>query len=86
MPAVAPVDSAGAAITVGAAVKLLGTVTAINMFEGHYAEVTVLLTNPISVPDVVVAAGATENCPGWSCQVHTVLLQQCLLLEFEEVI
>ena len=64
MPAVAPVDSLGAAITVGAAVKLLGTVTAINIFDNRYAEVTVLLTNPISVPDVVVAAGAQKTVPG----------------------
>lgn len=48
MPAVAPVDSTGAPITVGAAVKLLGTVLAINTFSNRYQEITISLTNPVA--------------------------------------
>ena len=61
MPAVAPVDSAGNPITVGAAVKLLGTVTSINVFSNNYHEITVTLTNPLaSYPDVLVGVGGTS--------------------------
>lgn len=48
MPAVAPVDSTGAAITVGAAVKLLGTVLSINIFSNRRQEIVVGLTNSVA--------------------------------------
>ena len=67
MPATSIIDSTGAAITVGAIVKLQGIVTAINPFSGDYREVTVVLANPlVGYPDVLVAVGAVakDNTPG----------------------
>lgn len=40
----------GATINLGATVKLVGVVTAINAFDPHFGEVTVTVSHPAGVP------------------------------------
>jgi hypothetical protein len=50
MPATTITDSVGATINLGATVKLVGVVTAINAFDPHFGEVSVTLSHPAGVP------------------------------------
>lgn len=53
------VDANGAAITVGATVKLVGTVVELNPFSTKFRSVTITLLHPtVNVPDDNVASGA----------------------------
>lgn len=58
MPAVAAVDFNGTPIVMNQTVKLVGVVTGIDIFDTGYGEITVTLTHPLAVPDVIVAEGA----------------------------
>lgn len=70
MPLDSPNDSAGNPITVGATVKLVGTVTKLNLLDPHYADVEVLLSHPISntlytdPPMGTVDYGDSDALPG----------------------
>lgn len=48
MPADLMVDANGAAITVGATVKLVGVVTELNPFSTKFRDVTISLSHPVS--------------------------------------
>jgi hypothetical protein len=50
MPATSIVDAIGTVINVGATVKLVGVVTAINAFDAHFGECVVTLNNPAGIP------------------------------------
>jgi hypothetical protein len=50
MPATNIIDAVGTVISVGATVKLVGTVTSINAFDQHFGEVVVTLSNPAGIP------------------------------------
>lgn len=58
------VDANGAAITVGATVKLVGVVTALDPFSNNFHDVTITLSHPVAgIPDVIVGASGTSNRP-----------------------
>jgi len=44
----APLDSGGSTITVGATVKLVGTVLAINGFDNRFNDIQIQINHPIS--------------------------------------
>jgi hypothetical protein len=70
-------DSAGAAMSVGDTVKLVGVVAALNPADNRFNEVTVTLTNPnYSVGDSRVAPGAELLGPG---PVKTIIVQSTML-------
>jgi hypothetical protein len=81
MPAVAPVDSNGAAIVVGAQVKLRGTVLAINSFSNRYQEITVGLTNPVAGVPTMSNTPSVESVGGSPGAVLVIQLPPtCLTL------
>ena len=75
------VDHNGTAITVGATVKLIGVVTAVNPLSSHYRDITVQLAYPItgiaqSQPQPPVDGGYITQ-PG---SVLTVSVPGCMLI------
>ena len=68
-----PVDANGATITVGATVKLVGTVASINSFDNRYNDIVVTLLHPVittpsssnpAIPGVNLTGG-DPSVPGY---------------------
>jgi hypothetical protein len=60
-----PNDANGAAVTLGAAVKLQGTVTAINLFDNRFNDIEVTITHPLAAQDTIKQpTGADSSVPG----------------------
>lgn len=73
MPAIQLLDSAGAPISLGQTVKVVGVVTAVNPFNNRRHEVTITLTNHLNVEDTQVAPGGANSVPG-SALTRTISL------------
>ena len=72
MATVSPVDANGTAITVGATVKLVGTVTGINQFDNRLNEITISISHPLSgVVPLVNTTGGDLTVPGYRTTVTT---------------
>lgn len=68
MPADSPNDAVGTPITIGATVKLVGVVTAMNLFDNRYNDIEVLIAHPLAAnvgPPTDIATGGDRSVPGY---------------------
>lgn len=64
-----PVDSTGATINLGATVKLVCTVIAVNQFDNRYNDVLIQITHPITGNPGVSLTGGDQTVPSYRMQL-----------------
>lgn len=68
---VPPLDANGTPITVGATVKLVGTVLSVNQFDNRYNEILISISHPIAGVVPANITGGDPTVPGYRVQVTT---------------
>lgn len=64
-----PNDANGVAITVGATVKLVGTVASLNLFDNRFNDVVITLSHPVAGQLPTFLTGGDSSQPGYKVQI-----------------